>query len=132
MHVSYLNRDYDGAVLSKWEDSIYTGNSPFDGMNGYDYISRHLGYRYVLRSSGLVIPSPFEKTARLHISLENVGFSGCYRAFDVSLVLKSTEPGREYLLPVQTDTGLPKPAHSWRFRWKSTVIPREPMKSSCG
>ncbi len=103
MHVSYLNRDYDGAVLSKWEDSIYTGNSPFDGMNGYDYISRHLGYRYVLRSSGLVIPSPFEKTARLHISLENVGFSGCYRAFDVSLVLKSTEPGREYLLPVQTD-----------------------------
>ena len=106
MHVSYLNRSYDQAVFSKWSESVYTGDSPFDGMSGYDYISRHLGYRYVLRSSSFRSTASCGKTAWLSLVLENVGFSSCYRSFDVSLILKDTLQPAEYVLPVQTDTRL--------------------------
>lgn len=37
MHVTYLNRQYDMAVLDKWRSN-----------NGYDYIGTHLGYRFVV------------------------------------------------------------------------------------
>ena len=51
MHVSYLNSAYDSAVLDKWKATIVTGNSDiWNGMSGYDYIERHLGYRYVLNN----------------------------------------------------------------------------------
>ena len=60
-HVSYLNDIYDDAVLSKWRNDTYQRNDCFRGMNGYDYIYSHLGYRYVLRSSDFHIPLPRPK-----------------------------------------------------------------------
>ena len=103
-HVSYLNQGYDGNVLDKWKSCLYTGEPPFDGMDGYEYIARHLGYRYVLRSSSFLSSSPWKDSALLSVNLENVGFANSYHAFDVSLLLKSTEGDSEYAVPVQTDT----------------------------
>lgn len=103
-HVSYLNNCYDESVLSKWKNSIWNGPQPYCGMSGYDYISRHLGYRYVVRSSECSLPLPWEKETTLFLTLENTGFSNSYRAFDVSLVLKHTFSDKTYQLPVLTDT----------------------------
>ncbi len=113
-HVSYLNQDYDRNVLNKWKESLYTGSGPFDGMDGYEYIARHLGYRYVLRSSALRSSAlnssalhfvfPWQETALLSLELENVGFSNGYRSFDVSLLMKNAEDDTEYTLPIETDT----------------------------
>lgn len=103
-HISYLNHGYDQNVHHKWSESLYTGTAPFDGMNGYDYITRHLGYRYVLRSSDFSLAYPWRDTAWLSVTLENVGFSNSYRSFDVSLLLRHMENGKEYSLPIQTDT----------------------------
>lgn len=104
IHISYLNSAYDEAVLSKWKESTWQGGDLYDGMNGYDYISRHLGYRYVLRSSDFIFTPPWADTASLSLVLENVGFSGSYRAFDVSLTLKRTGGNQEHIFPIQTDT----------------------------
>lgn len=103
-HVSYLNNAYDEAVLTKWKEAVCRDTSPFAGMNGYDYISRHMGYRYVLRSSDITFPQPQAETASLSLTLENVGFSGSYRSFDISLTLYSTEKRKKYVVPIQTDT----------------------------
>ena len=55
MHVSYLNSDYDSTVLNKWKETIVNGTDDvWNGMSGYDYIKRHLGYRYVLDSSSAI------------------------------------------------------------------------------
>ena len=102
--VSYLNSAYDEAVFSKWRAALCTEASPYHGMNGFDYISRHLGYRYVLRSSECAQALPWEKTAELTVTLENIGFSNCYRPFDVSLILTEAATNRTFTLPVQTDT----------------------------
>jgi hypothetical protein len=103
-HVSYLNSAYDEAVFSKWRTVIYTEDSPYSGLNGFDYISRHLGYRYVLRSSECASVFPWKKNAEVNVILQNVGFSGSYRPFDVSLTLKKMDTGETFSLPADTDT----------------------------
>ncbi len=106
IRVSYLNSAYDEAVFSKWRTAVSTEDSPYRGMNGFDYISRHLGYRYVLRSSECTPVEPWEKATELAVTLENIGFSNCYRSFDVSLNLTETSTNRIFTLPAQTDTRL--------------------------
>lgn len=81
MHVSYLNSEYDSTVLNKWKETIV--NKTYDvwnGMSGYDYIERHLGYRYVLDSSSLKFHPLFDDTGMLTVTIRNVGFSNCYPA----------------------------------------------------
>lgn len=75
MHVSYLNKDYDPDVINKkWKTSLYSGSDLlYHGMTGYNYISCHLGYRYVLTASAF---SP----GQVSITVENKGFSSCYRS----------------------------------------------------
>lgn len=104
MHVSYLNASYDAAVLSKWERSAWGGGDIFSGMNGLDYISRHLGYRYVLRSSGFLPDSTENGESLFCVTLENIGFSNSYRSFDVTLTLRHKYSRAAYSVPVKTDT----------------------------
>ena len=106
IHVSYLNQFYDASVLDKWSAAVYRGDAPFDGMNGLDYISRHLGYRYFLCSSSCSGQDLFHDSEEpiLSICVKNVGFSDCYRSFDVTLTLQHTENEYSYQVPVPTDT----------------------------
>lgn len=104
LHVSYLNSEYDMGVLKKWADAEYSGEDAYDGLNGYEYIGNHLGYRYIVRSSDVEYASPFKDTAVLKIDIENDGFSSAYRKFDVSFVLKNADTDEEYYIPVDTDT----------------------------
>lgn len=104
MHVSYLNGSYDQNVLSKWQASVCNEDSPYNGMNGLEYISRHLGYRYVLRDSDFTHSGPLSKSALFSFTLENTGFSNCYRPFDISLFLLHTDNEQTYEIPVQADT----------------------------
>lgn len=97
MHVSYLNSAYDTAVLDKWKNSVYNDEtSIFSGLSGYDYIGRHLGYRYVIRDTSL-------DQAELTIQLENVGFSVGYRKLNLLLTLVSDE-GEVFSYPLSDDS----------------------------
>lgn len=87
MHISYLNCDYDMQVLDKWKNSIYTGESPFQGINGYDYIKSHLGYRYVITNASLQNSRFPKRTAALSITLKNTGFAPAYRLFSSQIFL---------------------------------------------
>lgn len=105
MHVSYLNRLYDQAVLSKWENSVYEGSDTiYQGMTGLEYISCHLGYRYVLRDSSLTWNPLTSSSGSLSVTIENVGFSPSYREFDVNLVLVPDDGGASVTVSADTDT----------------------------
>lgn len=93
MHVSYLNKDYDPAVLNKWKQ-----------LSGYDYIASHLGYRYVLESSHCTKASPLDTNADLTFTISNTGFSNAYRLFDVTLSVVDTNGERVDTIPVRADT----------------------------
>ena len=109
MHVSFIGRYHDEAVKDKWRSEVYDassyGDSIYDGMSGYDYIERHLGYRYVVRSAGgssklcLRVHRDSEGISttcnegmpegdlRVEILIENVGFSPAYKVFETELCI---------------------------------------------
>ncbi len=105
MHISYLNSIYDPAVLSKWKDTIYQGSNLFNGCTGYEYISSHLGYRYVLQSTDLAYQF-LNRKATLTIMIENTGFANCYKQFEVSLGIMNptTQQADNISIPADTRT----------------------------
>lgn len=90
MHVSYLNSAHDMSVINKWKRQTYTGSDAFNGMTAYDYITRHLGYRYVLRNAQISV-KPALNNATLTLSIENAGFAPTYRQFNVTLSTQLTD-----------------------------------------
>lgn len=71
MHLTYLNRVYDGGVLERWRQEIYQG-----GQSLYDYVGSRLGYRFVLKTVRMKI-----RRGRREILLsgENQGFGNLLR-----------------------------------------------------
>ncbi|MEF2597083.1 MAG: DUF4832 domain-containing protein [Lachnospiraceae bacterium] len=103
MHVSYLNSEHDAAVLNKWKNSTCSGDDVFSGSTGYDYISAHLGYRYVMKESSLDFHSFADDAAILYINIENTGFSSSYRKFDTKLIITDLDSGEKTELETDID-----------------------------
>lgn len=103
MHVSYLNKEHDLAVINKWKDTIYREQNIFYGHTGYEYIQAHLGYRYVLTNSSIQFHPALDDTATLHLAIENTGFSPAYRRFETSLHLTNTDTEEEILVDTDID-----------------------------
>lgn len=90
MRVTYLNWDYDRAVLDKWAASVVAEEGCFYGMDGLTYIERHLGYRYFL--DGGDISYDFLKN-RIYVTakIRNVGFAPVYGRKPMTITLCSGE-----------------------------------------
>ena len=110
MHLSYLNRAHDPEVISKWENTVYqdTG-SVYDGMSGYDYIERHLGYRYVIRDVSVREKGWRWQDGQVTVEIENVGYAPRYTPCDVDVIIKNTDSGEVRILPADTDVRQWKP-----------------------
>lgn len=92
MHISYLNQTYDLQVIDRWKHSSYSGDhSLYQNLSGYDYITDHLGYRFVLRSAELLDTSG--KNANGIITIENTGFANAMFPKSLSLNLTNTATG---------------------------------------
>ena len=117
MHVSYLNSDYDSTVLNKWKETIVNGTDDvWNGMSGYDYIERHLGYRYVLDSSSLKFHPLFDDNGTLTVTIRNVGFSNCYRPIEANIYVVSDLTGDCVAkVPIDTDPRLWNSGESSKF-----------------
>jgi hypothetical protein len=104
MHVTYLNCDYDAAVLEKWKKSrISRGKSAWSGCSGYDYIAAHLGYRFLIKSMKMRGINGLERGISFEMELVNEGFAPCYRPLQAGIVL--TARGQEvHTFWIETDT----------------------------
>ena len=103
MHVSYLNADYDGRVLEKWRNTIWTGNDSFNGCDGLSYVQAHLGYRYLIRTCRLKKSGFIKPDFTLTLTLQNNGFSNTLKPFQTSIVLKNVETGECTYVPLNAD-----------------------------
>ena len=68
-----------------------------------DYISAHLGYRYVMKESSLDFHSFADDAAILYINIENTGFSSSYRKFDTKLIITDLDSGEKTELETDID-----------------------------
>lgn len=103
MHVSYLNSDYDTEVLEKWKLSVYRGDDCYDGMNGLDYMGRHLGYRYTVTGSSIAYGSDKKEPPAIQLTIANNGFSACYRPMTAEIILLNAETKEYWSILPQTD-----------------------------
>lgn len=103
IHVSYLNMDYDSEVLDKWKDKVIDDNSVYSGMSGYDYIERHLGYRFVIDSAQIIRKGFFNKSSALTVKIKNVGFASRYTQCDVILSIINKSNNDTVVLEADTD-----------------------------
>lgn len=77
MHIDYLNSTYDTRLLEQWKKIKMTGKQE----SLYDYVSLHLGYRFVVREVSL-------KKEVIKIQIENTGFSSLQKDAECSLLLR--------------------------------------------
>lgn len=96
MHISYLNQVYDLEVINKWKQTIITEERDlYEGKSYYDYITDHLGARFVLKDCTLNY-QPFQKgKAKGTLQLVNKGFSNLYTEKEFTLRLIHTETKKE-------------------------------------
>jgi hypothetical protein len=81
IHLTYLNSVFDEQVLERWK------NSSFEGENGYDYIGKHLGYRFVLTDACLI---QRKMNQYLQIGIENRGFAPLYEDCEICLCVEKS------------------------------------------
>lgn len=92
MHISYLNRCHDMRMLSYWRTLKWSGSDVWNGVNGYDYIGAHLGYRFVVRRVEMV-KKRGEENALLRAEIENTGFSPIYEKAELFAVYEDEQGG---------------------------------------
>lgn len=127
MHISYLNLTYDTAVINKWKHSPYKGKNPlYKEKSGYDYITDHLGYRFIIRNTTLQY-EPFQKgDAAGIITIENDGFANLYRTKDLKISLINRETNKNTIIFSNTENTEHLPDVSFPIFWnagKETKLP---------
>lgn len=84
MQVTYLNRAHDTRILEVWKEWKYPGAGLWKGKSIYDYVSAHLGYRFLIRKACV----SFERKDHVYfaeIEVENTGFAGYYQEAEICL-----------------------------------------------
>ncbi|MFC1584059.1 DUF4832 domain-containing protein [Fibrobacterota bacterium] len=90
IHVNYLNRDYNGSVISKWES-----------QGCYDEIERRLGYRFVLTGARIADAVKPGGTMQLSFTINNVGFGELFNPRYAEVVLSNGSA--EHVAVLDTD-----------------------------
>ena len=99
MHVSYLNRIYDEAVIRKWQETTYTGpESLYQNLSFYDYITDHMGARYVIKDFSFSHKPSKKQLAKGKLELENKGFSSLYQKAVLTIAMTNTETKEETIV----------------------------------
>ena len=91
-HWSYINIDYHTAVLQGWKD---------EGC--YPEVERRLGFRYRLVSANIQNESKPNGKFNLSLKIINDGWANPGNPRDVELILRNTESGELYYLPLNED-----------------------------
>ncbi len=89
LHLSYLNRVHDQRFIDRLKELTWTEKDAYKGLNGYDYIGRHLGYRLVLRDVKCRPLSDEGDMLLWNITVENVGFSRAF--FESAAILRGLD-----------------------------------------
>lgn len=101
--ISYLNADTNAAIIESWKNTSYYDDNTFAGVTVYDYMTTHLGYRYVVTNAALSFDGWNDEKASFAITVENHGFSNAYKRYDASIILRGHENEEEITIPLPAD-----------------------------
>lgn len=121
MRLSYLNSVHDSKQLQLWRKETVKERGCWQNLSGYEYIGRHLGYRFTI-----VDVQVLEK-GQLWITIENCGFAELCVETECFLVLKAKDGNFSYQL-IDTD------ARNWTSGQKTilyTELPQNATEERC-
>jgi hypothetical protein len=90
-----LNLDYHPEVISSWKSADY------EGINTFDYISRNLGYRFVLHQASVNTTLVKGGVVQIILNLSNEGFGTLIKERAIYIVLSDGK--REYRARINED-----------------------------
>lgn len=117
MHLTYLNSVYQQEQLALWKAETVKTFGCWKGVSGYDYIGRHLGYRFVIMNVAEKGAGQFE------ITVWNRGFACLTFEADCLLIIENEE-GQTVRGRVDTD------ARDWKAGEKTKILAALPYKLS--
>ncbi len=100
MHITYFNEDYDRKVFEKWARTVISDGSVYDGMDGYTYIKRHLGYRLLIGSADMAYHVE-DDSMTFRVNMRNTGFAPLYGSKEGRLILHHTADNSYYIYPFE-------------------------------
>lgn len=103
IHASYLNGDYDPAVLEKWRQSVWQEKDCFSGCDGFTYVQAHLGYRYTARRFTLRKTGFLQPKLTFRLTLANTGFGNALKPFQAAFLLRNAATGELIRRPFPFD-----------------------------
>lgn len=112
MHTIYLNSVHQQEQLQHWKEELVCESGCWRGISGYEYIGRHLGYRFVVRRAKLI--QGLDKKKRLQITVENCGFAELCQRADCFLMIEHQDGSLESRL-------IPTDACQWESGEKAVV-----------
>lgn len=90
MHVTYLNKDYDLAVMEKWAAATVSESGCYHGMDGLSYIERHLGYRLLI-SGVRVEHNIMRQQLTIEAAFRNEGFAPLYEEPEMTVSVRDMD-----------------------------------------
>lgn len=103
-HTSYLNYEWHQPTILGWKEEYIFGADPeYDRQTGYKYVEDHLGYRFVLRASGIEDICP-KNELDLALKIQNVGFGNVCRPMKTTIVLKNEKNTYEIATDIDART----------------------------
>lgn len=114
MHVCYLNSIYHPQQLDHWRNETVEEPGCWQGLSGYEYIGRRLGYRFT-------VVEVTEKKQELQIAVKNCGFGNLCQEAECFLVTEE-EPGKFSYKRLDTD---PRDWKSGERTVLTAALPRE-------
>jgi len=99
--ISYLNSGHDSRLLNDWRRQTWHSNDVWNGMNGFDYIGRHLGYRFRIKTVTARMDLKHRQFT-VCLELENCGFAPCYQTVE-AVLYQHLPTGEERELTLDVD-----------------------------
>ncbi len=121
--ISYLSADQAQDILTSWKENIYKGDDAFYGVTQYEYVTAHLGYRYVLQSVETDFNNWSDEDAKIELTLINEGFSAAYERFGFTLIFKNTATEEIFTVALDADN------RDWAPGQEATLVWEVPVKT---
>lgn len=116
MHISYLNKAHDTEVIEKWKNTRYSDSgSVYDGLTGYEYIERHMGYRFIIRGTEIARSGWKWEPAGITVQIENAGYAPRYTPCATEILIRDVKTGEQQAIAVDTDVRGWKPGEITSF-----------------
>ena len=114
MHLAYLNLVHDTRILDQWKAQSCGKDGIWSGKTLYEYVSAHLGYRFVLKKVEMQVPK--RDKIKFVFEVENCGFASLFQEAQLFLIQENEKKEKRCCGQKKCRSGMAEAHTKWRQR----------------